>query len=635
VRIWDIASGVRIRTLGHEGHPLRALAVTHRQQLLVTGGEEGMGYAWNARSGDQLPPYHAGATIEMITAVPDGDRVLVATPTSVVLWDPMAGWAAGLDVPAVAGRAVAVLAANGSPLVVVCEAGWTGLFDPVSGEPRDHVACQGPVACAALSECGRYLAVGGHDGTVTVRDLNDLQLPPQEQIPPGARMSAMGAGTGTRRVALIVGGDREGSVTAWNVANGRRAWHRPAPRVGYANRREVTAVAVAGSAGYTLTGGRDGLANVWDLPTGKRRHHLACGAPITALTSSRDGQYAVAGTSRGEMVVGRVWIADGLQPRHGHDAPVSAALATAGGFVTAAQRTVRLWNPADGQVVRKWPHPAEVLCLARAGGDVITGSADGVARLLSPGDPQPTRVFSAEGVPVTAVAAGGPDTVVVGSDDGTIRAWRHGRVLTVIKTRARVERALVVAAGTKAVSSHRDRSAFLWDLAEGTPVAKFDDFLMTVAALDVNADETLVAIGGQDGTVLIVDIRHGGVETRIQRQPGTLLTSLAFVAGGGCLAVGYESGSSRVWNLVTSDWLPERLVHPGPVAAITPLGARHFLSASEDGSVGLWRLADQEHVELCAHLLVAVQVTCLAASAFAEPILVGTVSGDLICLTCR
>jgi WD40 repeat protein len=233
------------------------------------------------------------------------------------------------------------------------------------------------------------------------------------------------------------------------------------------------------------------------------------------------------------------------------------------------------------------------------------------------------------------VAAGGPDTVVVGSDDGTIRAWRDGRVPIVIKTRARVERALVVAAGTKAVSSHRDRSACLWDLSEGTPVAKFDDFLMTVVALDVNADETLVAIGGQDGTVLIVGTRHGEVVTRIQRQPGTLLTCLAFVAGGERLAVGYENGASRVWNVVTSAWLPERLVHPGPVAAITPLGARHFLSGSEDGSVGLWHLPDQEHVELCAHLLVAAQVTCLAASALAEPILVGTVSGDVICVTCR
>lgn len=641
VRIWDVASGVRIRVLGEGGYPLRALAVTDRQHLLVTADEEGTGYAWNARSGDQLPPYNARAPIEMITAVPDGDRVMVATPTSVALWDPMADQATSLKVPAAAGRVVAVLAARGSPLAIVCSEGWIGLFHPGSGEPRDHIAGQDPVSCAALSDCGRYLAVGGLDGTVTVRDLNDLHLPPREQAPSGARMSAMGAGLGPRGVALIVGGDREGSVTAWNAANKRQAWHRPAvegrsaPRRGDAHRGEVTAVAVAGPAGYALTGGRDGLANVWDLRTGERRHHLACGAPITALTSSRDGQYAVAGTSQGEMVVGRVWIADDLQPRHGHDDLVSAVLAVAGGFVTAAQKMVRLWNPADGRVVRKWPHPAEVLCLARAGGHVVTGSADGVARLLSPGDQEPTRVFSAEGVPVTAVAAGGPDTVVVGSDDGTIRAWRDGRVPIVIKTRARVERALVVAAGTKAVSSHRDRSACLWDLSEGTPVAKFDDFLMTVVALDVNADETLVAIGGQDGTVLIVGTRHGEVVTRIQRQPGTLLTCLAFVAGGERLAVGYENGASRVWNVVTSAWLPERLVHPGPVAAITPLGARHFLSGSEDGSVGLWHLPDQEHVELCAHLLVAAQVTCLAASALAEPILVGTVSGDVICVTCR
>jgi WD40 repeat protein len=511
----------------------------------------------------------------------------------------------------------------------------------VSGEPLDHVNGQSPVTCAALSECGRYLAVGGIDGRIAVRDLNDLHLPPREQVPSGERMSAMGAGTGPRGVALIVCGDSEGSVTAWNAANGRQAWRhpaagvRPAPLSGGAYRREVTAVAVAGSAGYALSGGRDGLANVWDLRTGERRHHFPCDGPVTALTSSRDGQYAVAGTSHGDVVVGRVWIADGLVPLHGHDDPASAAVPARGGFVTVAKRSVRLWSLADGREMREWQHPEEVLSLAQADGDVITGCADGMARLLSPGDPVPTRVFSAEGVPVTAVAAGGPDTVVVGCDDGTIRAWRNGHVPMVIETGARVERALVVGAGTKVISSHRDRSACLWDLSKGTPVAKFEDFLMTVVALGVNADETLVAIGCQDGTVLIVDTRHGGVVRRIQRQPGTLLTCLAFVADGECLAVGYENGSSRLWNVATLAWSPERMVHPGPVTAITPLDTRHFLSASEDGSVGLWRLPGQEHVELRAHLLVAAQVTCLAASALAEPILVGTTSGDVICVTCR
>ena len=340
--------------------------------------------------------------------------------------------------------------------------------------------------------------------------------------------------------------------------------------------------------------------------------------------------------ARESCVVGRVWIADGLTPLHGHDDPVSAAVVAAGGFVTAAGQSVRLWSLADGGVVQDWECPAEVLSIAQAGGDLLAGSADGSARLLSPRLPRPAWDFQGDGAPVTAVAAGGPDTVVAGCGDGVIRAWSQGSTPLVIQTGSRVEGLLVVSAGTKAVSTHRDRSAYVWDLSSGMPVAEFRDLLMTVAALGVNPDGTLVAMGCQDGSVLIVDTRNGGVMTRIQRRPDTLLTCLAFVGEGEHLAVGYDDGSGRLWNVAASAWWPERLVHPGAVAAITPVGARHFLSGSDDGSVGLWRLPDQERtVGLCAHLLIAAPVTCLAASTLAEPILAGTASGDVICVAWR
>ena len=308
VTIWDIVAGTRLRTLADgAGSTLRALTVTDRQRLLAAGGDDGMGYCWNPRTGAPLPPYSFGAPVSLITAVPDSDRVVVATATSVSLWDPMAVPETVLALPDEAGRVVAVLAPHGSPLVVICSAGWTGLFDPVSGEALDHAAGKGPVTCAALSDSGRYLAVGCLDGTVTIRDLSDLHRRLREQEPFGTRISALGAGSGSRGVPLIVGGDREGSVAAWNAANGRQAWRRPAaqarsaPLRGSAHRGEVTAVAVAGPAGYALTGGRDGLANVWDLRTGERRHHFPCGGPVTALTFSRDSQYAAAGTSQGEL----------------------------------------------------------------------------------------------------------------------------------------------------------------------------------------------------------------------------------------------------------------------------------------------------------------------------------------------
>jgi WD40 repeat protein len=643
VTIWDIVAGTRLRTLADgAGSALRALAVTDRQRLLAAGGDDGMGYCWNPRTGAPLPPYSFGAPVSLLTAVPGSDQVLVGMPTAVSLWDPAAGRSIALSCPADAGTVIAVLAVPGSPLAVVRSRGWIGLFDHAAGDPAGTAADTGPVCCAAFSGCGRYLATGHPDGTVTVRDVHDpLPRPQKRQAEAGARISAMAVGTAARRTELIITGDREGSVTAWNAARELRAWSRQGtqrglePAGGGAHSGEVTAVAVVGSAGYAVTAGRDGLSNVWDLPTGQRRHHVVCGSPVTAIATSRDGQYALSGTNRGEVLVSRVWAGEGPAYLPGQDGPVSAAVAVGGAFVTVAGRGVRARDSSDGRVLQDWAHAAEVKSIASLGEEVITGSTDGAVRLWSPRSPEPVRVLVADGPPVTAVATGGGDTIVVGSADGVIRAW-HGDLPPPRTTNAgaRVENLLVDRAGMHAVSTHSDRSARIWDLSSGVMIAEFRDLLMTVVAVAASADGSWLAMGCQDGTVLVAGFQDGRIVARIGQQWPRLLSCLAFTGTGERLVVGYDDGSARLWDMPGAAWTPERLLHPRAVASVVRVGARHFVTGSEDGSMGLWHLRDSDPtVELRAHLIVAAPVTCLAPGAFPGSVLAGTADGDAICAT--
>jgi WD40 repeat protein len=643
VRIWDIVAGTRLRTLGDgHGYAVRALVVTDRQSLLVAGCDDGMGYCWNPRTGAPLLPHSFGAPVSLLTAVPGSDQVLAGLPTTVSLWDPADGRSTTLNCPADADAVIAVLAALGSPLVVVRSGGWIGLFDRATGDPAGTAADAGPVCCAALSDCGRYLATGHPDGTVTVWDMHDPPLRPRkQQAASRARISAMAAGPAARGTGLIITGDREGSVTAWNAARGLPVWSRQGtqrgltPTGGGAHSGEVTAAAVVGSARYALTGGRDGLSNVWDLPTGERRHHLLCGSPVTAVATNRDGQYALTGTNRGEVLVSRVWAGEGPACLPSQDAPVSAAVAVGGAFVTVAGRGVRAWDSSDGRVLQDWAHAAEVRSMASLGGEVITGSADGAVRLWSPRSREPVRVLVAGGPAVTAVAAGGDDTIVAGSADGVIRAWRDGLLQPrATNAGAPVENLLVDRTGKNAVSTHSDRSARIWDLSSGAVIAEFQDLLMTVVAVAASADGSWLAMGCQDGTVLVAGFQDGRVVARIGQQWPRLLSCLAFTGTGERLVVGYDDGSARLWDMPAAAWTPERLLHPGAVASVVPLGAQDFVTGSEDGSVGLWRLRDRgPTVELRAHLIAAGPIRCLAAEPSSGSVLAGTASGDVLCAT--
>jgi WD40 repeat protein len=290
---------------------------------------------------------------------------------------------------------------------------------------------------------------------------------------------------------------------------------------------------------------------------------------------------------------------------------------------------------SDGRVLQDWAHAAEVKAIASLGEEVITGSADGAVRLWSPRSPEPVRVFVADGPAVTAVATGGGDTIVVGSADGVIRGWHGGLSQPpTINAGARVENLLVDPAGMHAVSTHSDRSARIWDLSSGAMITEFRDLLMTVVALAVSADGSRLAMGCQDGTVLVARFQDGRIVARISQQWPRLLSCLAFTGTGERLVVGYDDGSARLWDMPAAAWAPERLLHPDAVASVVRLGGQHFITGSKDGSVGLWHLRDSDPtVELRAHLIVAAPVTCLAAGISPGSVLAGTADGDAICAT--
>src|SRR5262249_5498256 len=152
-----------------------------------------------------------------------------------------------------------------------------------------------------------------------------------------------------------------------------------------------TVVALAFSAdGRTLaSASRDGTVRRWSLPDGKPLGtHPAGAGPLEALALAPDGRVAVRAAGGAVILLG----------------PRRAGL---GG---------RVWNKA------RRPRPVRALAFAPDGKRLLSGGADGAARLWDVAG-QELRVLT-HGGPVTAVAfSPAGDRAVTGGEDRSVVVW--------------------------------------------------------------------------------------------------------------------------------------------------------------------------------------------------------------------
>jgi WD40 repeat protein len=145
------------------------------------------------------------------------------------------------------------------------------------------------------------------------------------------------------------------------------------------------------------------------------------------LTGSEDGTARLWGTATGEQV----------GPPLGHQGTVRSVAFSPDGqtLLTGAEdRTARLWRAETGQSLGPpLLHPHNVLAVAFGveGRMILTGCQDDLARLWDAAKFRPLgRSFRHRG-PVFGVALGRDGTVLTGSADGTARLWTVPQPLSV------------------------------------------------------------------------------------------------------------------------------------------------------------------------------------------------------------
>lgn len=277
----------------------------------------------------------------------------------------------------------------------------------------------------------------------------------------------------------------------------------------------VRCVAYAPDSRLLASGGEDGTATLWQLPSGNDAALLS--APqdsVETLTFSTDGKFLAGGTAKGQLIL---W---------------------------DSHRTVRVAAHAA--------HVGGVRCIAAA---PTAGAGD--RRLGSAGVPLGSAVTS----DIRAITANADDASAVAiAPDGTIVLARglHGalhsfdlvaRALLSVREPGDAVLALAYSPdGRLLAAGHAKGDVSLWEMGASDRIVTLQGHTWTVYAVALTPDGRTLVSGGADGTVRLWDV--AARRQRVSMELHTRwVTCVAVAPDGMTAAAESEDGTIVVWDL--------------------------------------------------------------------------------------
>lgn len=255
-------------------------------------------------------------------------------------------------------------------------------------------------------------------------------------LSPWGRFAAVGR---ANRITVydVLTGEETAKLVDANLA-GIQYDGKPMYPDGAAHRDFVHSLAFSAD-GTLLASGGYRVVKLWKRTENVQKLQAALPADVSGMVISTDGKTAALPQADHSIVL--VNLADGkpLRTLAGHTAAVMGLAFNADGsrLVTGSHdKSIRVWNTADGALVGRVDSPAPVndLALTADASQIVTADADNVLRLWATpaGIPAegasaapPVREFKGHEKPVTSVAIVIPGALVAsGSEDGTVRLWQ-------------------------------------------------------------------------------------------------------------------------------------------------------------------------------------------------------------------
>jgi WD40 repeat protein/serine/threonine protein kinase len=308
--------------------------------------------------------------------------------------------------------------------------------------------------------------------------------------------------------------------------------------------------------------------------------------------------------------------------------------------------TVRLWSDGNQPLALGPPlrHPDEIRCVAISpdGKRVVTGSADGTARLWEVKKAE-APVSVSRGFP-TAISPDGKTFLqearvlgtrfeLSGAAVGKTKILQHDEPLkdyldlVVEGTPFQGPRPAFSGDSKIALTPSYDGTARLWDAATGAPLGPPLQHAGPVFAVVLSPDGKLVLTGSfnldtKKGEAQLWDAQTKTLSGPVLVEPGSV-RAVAFSPDGKLFLTAGGEGVARLWNVVTRKQVGPDLRHQGRIAAVafSPDG-KTIATASRYGTARLWDVASGK--ALGAPLAHKKAVVCVAFSPDSKLVLTGS-----------
>jgi WD40 repeat protein len=326
-------------------------------------------------------------------------------------------------------------------------------------------------------------------------------------------------------------------------------------------------MAVSPDGGRILLGGRDGVARVLDMATGRELLTLkAHSGQVLSVAFSRDGQRIVTASYDG---------------------------------------TIRLWDAATGQQllalqadIALMSHLGAVWSVSFSpdGKRIVSGSADRMAKVWNTATGGELITLKGHGDQVKAVAFS-PDggRIVTGGEDHKAKVWDVATGREVLSLEGHAGAIFFVAFspdGRQLITSGEDWTTRIWDSSTGRELHAHKGPATAITSVAISGDGGRIATGGYDQTARVWDSSNGQ-ELLTLKGHTDRITSVVFSPDGQSLITGGEDDSVKVWDATSGR---EPLTLKGHSHAVTSvafsLDGKRIVTGSDDSTAKVWDAAD-------------------------------------------
>jgi len=630
VRVWNVSDGMVKLKVDH-GAVLQALAVSKDGTKFASGGADKLVKVWNLADGKLLHTITTPAEVRGVGMSPDGTRLVVAgvdnrartytldgklgvfcphdgpvlaaafhpdgkqlvtasADKTARLWSPTLLWQAAHAGPI----RQAGFSPKGDRVVSGSDDKTVKLWNAADGkEIKSLAAHAGPVTGVGISADGLRIASAGADNSVKVWTPDTMADKPLAAFPLPGPAQAVALSPNGLRVAAAFVEKNANLVRVYDVATGKELL------TFVDNAGPVRVLAFAADNRTLLAGGQDKHARLLDV--GTLAVFDAHPGGVAGVQFHANGTQAV---SAGADRTVKLWnLADGkvLKTFGPLEAPAAAVAFSKDGTQVgaAAGKNVKVWNAADGKELATLSHPADVRALAFSTDKlkVVTGAADNQTRVWDIAAGKLLQSFAQAG-PVSAVAFH-PDskTVISGSADKTLTVQTVSAAKLLPVAAAPVRSLAMVPAGTHLLTASDDKAVKLWNLTSGAAERSFDGATGAVQAVALSKNGALVAAGGADKMVRVYTFADGKLLATLNA-PGAV-RGLAFSPNNQALAAACDNQAAATWNVLSTPGQPlpadfgkplqaYGVGQPAFAVAYGPDNASLY-TAGQDKSIKLWK----------------------------------------------